>query len=83
MRRIAGLWDIDIDIEVAPDLTVSTAHRIATQVEQAIKERVEGIFDIMVHVEPAGDHHQGDAEGYGLSEDEIRPEGHSGSIQSR
>jgi divalent metal cation (Fe/Co/Zn/Cd) transporter len=71
MRRIAGLWDIDIDIEVAPDLTVSTAHRIATQVEQAIKERVEGIFDIMVHVEPAGDHHRDDGEGYGLSEKEI------------
>jgi divalent metal cation (Fe/Co/Zn/Cd) transporter len=82
MRRIAGLWDIDIDIEVAPDLTVSTAHRIATQVEQAIKERVEGIFDIMVHVEPAGDHHRDDNEGYGLSEDEIRPERQSGSIQS-
>jgi cation diffusion facilitator family transporter len=73
MRRIAGLWDIDIDIEVAPDLTVSAAHRIATLVEQAIKDRVEGIFDIMVHIEPSGDHERGDAEGYGLSEEEIRP----------
>jgi cation diffusion facilitator family transporter len=71
MRRIAGLWDIDIDIEVDPDLTVRTAHRIATQVELAIKGRLEGIFDIMVHVEPSGDHHQGDAEGFGLSEKEI------------
>jgi cation diffusion facilitator family transporter len=70
MRRIAGLWDIDIDIEVAADLTVSAAHRIATQVEDAIKARVEGIYDIVVHVEPAGDHGQG--EGYGLSEQEIR-----------
>ncbi|MDR2745883.1 MAG: cation diffusion facilitator family transporter [Treponema sp.] len=69
MRRIAGLWDIDIDIEVAPDLTVSAAHGIATQVERAIKDRVEGIYDIMVHVEPSGDHPQG--EGYGLSEKEI------------
>jgi cation diffusion facilitator family transporter len=70
MRRIAGLWDIDIDIEVAADLTVSAAHRIATQVEEAIKARVEGIYDIVVHVEPAGDRRQG--EGYGLSEQEIR-----------
>jgi cation diffusion facilitator family transporter len=73
MRRIAGFWDIDIDIEVAPDLTVSAAHHIATQVEQAIKNRVEGVFDIMVHVEPSGDHHRGGTEGYGLSEEEIRP----------
>ena len=72
MRRIAGLWDIDIDIEVAPDLTVSAAHGIATQVERAIKSRVEGIYDIVVHVEPAGDRPQG--EGYGLSEKEILPQ---------
>lgn len=71
MRRIAGLWDIDIDIEVAPDLTVSAAHGIATRVEEAIKGRVEGIYDIVVHVEPAGDRRQG--EGYGLSEKEILP----------
>ncbi|MDR1444293.1 MAG: cation diffusion facilitator family transporter [Treponema sp.] len=73
MRRIAGLWDIDIDIEVAPDLTVQAAHHIATQVELAIKDRLEGIFDIMVHVEPFGNHHRGDTEGFGLSEEEIRP----------
>jgi cation diffusion facilitator family transporter len=71
MRRIAGLWDIDIDIEVAPNLTVSEAHEIATQVEGAIKDRVEGIYDIMVHVEPEGDHLGPEAEGFGLSEKEI------------
>jgi cation diffusion facilitator family transporter len=69
MRRIAGLWDIDIDIEVAPDLTVSEAHAIATRVEGAIKERVEGVYDIMVHVEPSGTDQGHKKEGYGLSED--------------
>jgi cation diffusion facilitator family transporter len=67
MRRIAGFWDIDIDIEVDPGLSVREAHLIATQVESAIKERVEGVYDIMVHVEPAGDEAHG--EGYGLRED--------------
>jgi cation diffusion facilitator family transporter len=66
MRRIAGLWDIDIDIEVAYDITVSQAHQIATNVERAIKERVEAVYDIMVHIEPAGFNHK--REGYGLSE---------------
>ncbi|MDR1618417.1 MAG: cation diffusion facilitator family transporter [Treponema sp.] len=70
MRRIAGLWDIDLDIEVDPSLPVREAHRIATGVERAIKEQVEGVYDIMVHVEPSGD--QGHKkEGYGLSEREI------------
>jgi cation diffusion facilitator family transporter len=68
MRRIAGLWDIDIDIEVAPDITVQDAHRIASRVEAAIKTRVEGVYDIMVHVEPAGDSNNDKNEGYGLRE---------------
>jgi cation diffusion facilitator family transporter len=71
MRRIAGLWDIDIDIEVDPRLTVREAHGIATRVEGAIKERVEGVYDIMVHVEPIGDSQKQGYEGYGLSEREL------------
>jgi cation diffusion facilitator family transporter len=69
MRRIAGLWDIDIDIEVDPKLPVREAHKIATAVEKAIKDRVEGVYDIMVHIEPAGYAHK--KEGYGLSEEAI------------
>ncbi|MCL2878708.1 MAG: cation diffusion facilitator family transporter [Treponema sp.] len=65
MRRIAGLWDIDMDIEVAPRKTVIEAHWIAYLVEKAIKERIENIYDIMVHVEPAGNREN---EGYGISE---------------
>jgi cation diffusion facilitator family transporter len=72
MRRVAGLWDIDIDIEVDPDLTVSEAHKIATRVEGAIKGRVEGVYDIMVHIEPALEDKGHKKEGYGLSEDEVR-----------
>ncbi|MDR3341827.1 MAG: cation diffusion facilitator family transporter [Treponema sp.] len=71
MRRIAGLWDIDIDIEVDPKLTVREAHRIATKVEGAIKERVEGVYDIMVHIEPTGDSQKQRHEGYGLCEQEL------------
>ena len=65
MRRIAGLWDIDIDIEVPPQKTVMEAHWIAYKVERAIKQRVENVFDIMIHVEPAGNLEE---ESYGLSE---------------
>ena len=65
MRRIAGRWDIDIDIEVPPNKTVIEAHRIARNVEKAIKARVKDVYDIMIHVEPAGNMEN---EGYGLSE---------------
>ena len=65
MRRIAGFWDIDIDIEVPPNKTLVEAHWIAHNVEHAIKERVDNVFDIMIHVEPAGNQED---EGFGLSE---------------
>ncbi|MDR2434450.1 MAG: cation diffusion facilitator family transporter [Treponema sp.] len=68
MRRIAGLWDIDIDIEVNSELKLRDAHLIANRVEKAIKERIEGVYDIMVHVEPEGDPANFRDEGFGLSE---------------
>jgi len=68
MRRIAGFWDIDIDIEVPPNKTVIEAHWIAHKVENAIKMRVENIYDIMIHVEPSGNIEN---EGYGLSEESL------------
>lgn len=70
IRRIAGFLDIDIDIEVDGRISVREAHVIATRVETAIRSRLENVFDIMVHVEPAGD--AADAEAYGLSEESIR-----------
>ena len=68
MRRIAGFWDIDIDIEVAPNKTVIEAHWIAYRVEEAIKARIENVYDIMVHVEPSGNVED---EGYGLCQDSL------------
>jgi divalent metal cation (Fe/Co/Zn/Cd) transporter len=71
IRRVAGLWDIDLDIEVNGNLSVREAHKIATQVEQEARKRLETVYDIMVHVEPAGDANNKKNEGYGLSEQEI------------
>jgi cation diffusion facilitator family transporter len=69
MRRIAGLWDIDIDIEVPPNKTVIEAHWIAYKVEEAIKARIENVYDIMVHIEPAGNIEN---EGFGLCEESFK-----------
>jgi len=71
IRRIAGLWDIDIDIEVPPDIRLIEAHRIARRVETAIKKRIENVYDIMIHVEPAGNV---ETESYGLSEEILKNE---------
>ena len=71
MRRIAGFWDIDLDIDVDPHSSVWEAHNIATQVEKEIKQRLDNVFDIMIHIEPSGDNA---AEMFGLSEEEMNGE---------
>lgn len=65
--RIRGLdsqYVIDLDVEVDGTLTVSEAHNLACSLELEIRSRIKKVYDIMVHVEPAGvaDH----GEGYGL-----------------
>jgi cation diffusion facilitator family transporter len=71
IRRIAGFWEINIDIEVDGALTVYEAHRIASSVETAIREKLgEAVYDIMIHVEPAGGG-QDENEGFGLKEESL------------
>jgi len=66
VRKLAHMYVIDIDIEVDGDLTVKKSHAIAMAVEEAIKQGVENVYDIVVHVEPMGNvEHE---EKYGLSE---------------
>ena len=67
LRRMAALITVDLDIEVDALLTVTTAHEIAIRVEQAIKNRIEAVYDVMVHVEPLGCHEED--EQFGLRED--------------
>ncbi|MDR2889007.1 MAG: cation diffusion facilitator family transporter [Lachnospiraceae bacterium] len=69
MRRIAGFWDIDLDIDVDPGCTVSEAHKIASMVEAEIKSRLDDVYDIMIHIEPMGE--DGD-ETFGLTESMMR-----------
>jgi len=71
VRKLASLYDIDLDIEVDAATTVGAAHEIAQAVEVAIKERIDGVYDIVVHIEPdgAGEHE----EQYGLNESCLDP----------
>jgi cation diffusion facilitator family transporter len=69
VRRISGFWDIEFDLDTAPERTVLEAHRLASRVEHEIKARVENVFDIMIHIEPRGDT---SSEAFGLSEDNMR-----------
>ncbi len=71
-RKIGSNYMINLDIEVNPDLSVKEAHDIAKNVEDVIKEDIENVYDVMVHVEPMGNWESD--EKYGLSESELKNE---------
>ena len=54
-RMIGNLYMITLDIEVNPQITITQAHQIADSVEKSIKSSIDNVYDILVHVEPAGE----------------------------
>ncbi len=68
VRKLANMYIIDLDIEVEGSLTVQRAHAIAVQVEQTIKDRLDNVYDVVVHVEPLGNVEKD--ERFGLSDAE-------------
>jgi cation diffusion facilitator family transporter len=51
-RKTGLRWHVDLHLEVDPALTVRESHDIATQVRFRIKEQLEWVADVLVHVEP-------------------------------
>ena len=51
-RKTGMKYHVDLHLEVDPNLTVQASHDIATQVKKAIKENVDWVADVLVHVEP-------------------------------
>lgn len=45
---------VDVHIQVDPNLTVEESHRIATEVEEAVRKALNGRASVTVHVEPKG-----------------------------
>ncbi|WP_321332269.1 cation diffusion facilitator family transporter [uncultured Bacteroides sp.] len=66
-RQIGNLYMIVLDIEIDGDLTLNEAHDIANEVEQGIKSSIANVYDIVVHLEPQGKHHE--EEKFGLNKD--------------
>lgn len=68
VRKIADLFLIALDIEVDQNILVSKAHEIAKEVEQTLKQNINNIYDILIHVEPLGND---EAELFGISKDNL------------
>ena len=68
-RKIGSHYMVNLDIEVDPDMKVSDAHDIAKAVEDTIKEEIDNVYDVMVHVEPRGNLERD--EKFGITEDDV------------
>lgn len=69
IRKLSNLYLIDMDIEVDGALTVAEGHRLAVEVEQVLRKKIDNLYDVAVHVEPKGNIET--EEKYGLSPQEF------------
>jgi len=51
-RRTGLRYHVDLHLEVDPDMTVRSSHEIAHNVQLRIKEKLDWVADVLVHVEP-------------------------------
>ncbi len=65
IRKINTMYVIDMDIEVDGNLTVTEGHEISKQVHDCIQNKIENIYDVIIHIEPIGN--KEDKEKFGLS----------------
>jgi cation diffusion facilitator family transporter len=67
--QVGNLYNIVLDIEANGNITLTEAHHIAQEVEESIRQSVEFVYDIVVHVEPAGYQHR--EEMFGVNKDNL------------
>jgi cation diffusion facilitator family transporter len=51
-RKTGLQWHVDLHLEVDPQMSVFESHELATRVRIKIKESLDWVADVLVHVEP-------------------------------
>lgn len=69
-RKMGNHYIIGIDIEVEGSITVHESHQIAQNVEDMIRQNVNNVYDVLVHVEPYGKEHK--EEQFGVSKEHLK-----------
>lgn len=71
VRKHSNMYTVALDIEMDGKMTIEEGHIMAKKVEVNIKEKVENVYDVLVHVEPRGNVEK---EKFGLSRGNIDTE---------
>ena len=52
-RKTGLRYHVDLHLEVDPEITVRQSHEIAHNVRYRVREQLDWVADVLVHVEPA------------------------------
>ena len=52
-RKTGFKYHVDLHLEVDPEMTVRRSHQLAHEVQLHIREKLDWVADVLVHVEPA------------------------------
>jgi cation diffusion facilitator family transporter len=55
-RGVRSAVELDLHLEVAPDMSVVEAHRLARQIEGELKVKFPEVSDVIIHIEPQPPH---------------------------
>jgi cation diffusion facilitator family transporter len=66
VRTLSSMYVIDLDVEVDGSMSVHDAHSISGRIERRIREKLDNVLDIVIHMEPLGNNESD--ESFGLSE---------------
>ncbi len=69
VRKLANLYLVALDLEIDGKLSLNQAHEISNKVDALIKEKIDNIYDVLIHIDPKGIKEE---EAYGVSESDLK-----------
>ncbi len=57
VRRVGDVYEVDLHLQVEPELTVDQGHAIAREVKQRLLAQHPEVWKVLVHIEPADEEH--------------------------
>ena len=57
VRRVGDLYEVDLHLQVDPEIPVEAGHAIARAVKRSMRKKHPEVFILLVHVEPADREH--------------------------
>lgn len=69
VRPIGGMYVISMDVEVDGHLSILEGHDLVNKVESNIRNVIDNVYDIRIHIEPKGVQHH--PENFGLEKEDV------------